>query len=104
MTRTASPISSSPRRRRARRPPIGDLFGALALEEVAARELADDLAALVQAGLISPATDGGELRFAAVDVQRGGVSTNTPHRAGRTRASAPARSDAACKTDEQGVG
>lgn len=72
MTRTASPLTSSTRRRR--RPRVaadGDLFGALAREEQAARQLAEDLAALIQAGgLIAPTDVRGELRFPVVEPDR----------------------------------
>lgn len=61
---------TTPGRRRRRRPraaPDSDVLDALAREEHAARQLADDLTALVQAGLVAPAGDGDELRFALVE-------------------------------------
>jgi len=66
MQTKTSPNTPTRRRRRARGAPDGDLLGALAHEETTARQLADDLAALVAAGLIAPSGDGDELRFALV--------------------------------------
>jgi hypothetical protein len=67
MTRTTSHPTSPTRRRRPRRGLAGDGLDALAREEDAARQLAADLSALVHAGLVAPASDGDELRFAAVE-------------------------------------
>lgn len=65
--KTATTRSAPRRRRRPRATPDGDVLDALAREEDAARHLADDLAALVQAGAIEPFAGSGELRFAACE-------------------------------------
>ncbi len=64
---SATTPSASPRRRRPRAQRSGDVLDALAHEEAAARELAADLAALIQAGAIEPFAGSGELRFAACE-------------------------------------
>lgn len=90
------------RRRGPRAEAPADFLDALRADQDAS-QLADDLAALVEAGLIAPTGEREELRFALVEARRS-VSKRTPHGAGCQRAHAPARSAAACKTDEQGVG
>ena len=74
MNRHADPLASPQRQRRRRRArPAGelDLFGAVpeqrsaaAMDDAAeARRLMDDLLALVDAGLVEPVADGGQLRY-----------------------------------------
>ncbi|HEX8105794.1 MAG TPA: hypothetical protein VF533_24475 [Solirubrobacteraceae bacterium] len=50
------------------------MLDALADAEHSARQLADDLAALVDAGLLQPTQDGGELRFALAEPANGEIS------------------------------
>ncbi|HEV3000038.1 MAG TPA: hypothetical protein VGW75_04790 [Solirubrobacteraceae bacterium] len=59
--------ASTRRRRRPRAAPATDVLGAVAREERVARQLADDLAALVHAGLVAPTGAGDELRFAVIE-------------------------------------
>jgi hypothetical protein len=72
MNRGLSPINGGPRRRRpARALPLyttlPDVRTAAAMDdEAAARQLIDDLLALVDAGLITPIDDDGEVRYAPV--------------------------------------
>ena len=73
MNRHLTPLNGTPRRRRAARPL--ELYATLPEErtaaamddEAAARQLIDDLIALVDAGLISPVEDDGVIRYAPVD-------------------------------------
>lgn len=67
MQTKTSTNASTRSRRRPRAAPATDVLGALALEERAARQLADDLAALVQAGLVPPIGQRDELRFVLVE-------------------------------------
>jgi hypothetical protein len=62
---------TSRRRRRPRAAPAQDVMSALDRDEQAARELAIDLAALVRAGLVAPAGQDDELRFAVVEPRDG---------------------------------
>lgn len=63
IAKTATDYPARRRRRpRAERP--ADFLGAVRADEDAARQLASDLAALVDASLISPDSGTGELRFA----------------------------------------
>lgn len=70
MPRTALTLPSPSRgRRRSGAGPAPGLLHALARDEVTARQLAHDLAALVRAGLVAPTGDGDghELCFAVVE-------------------------------------
>jgi hypothetical protein len=70
MNRDLTPLNGTPRRRRAARPL--ELYGTLpeqrtaaAMDDAAAaQQLVDDLIALVDAGLIVPIDDDGEIRYA----------------------------------------
>lgn len=78
MTAKTSSQRTPRRRRRARRAPDSDVLSALAAEQEAARQLAGDLVALLDAGLIEPIPAAGELRFAVADrsVQSDAASTS----------------------------
>jgi hypothetical protein len=73
MNRHLTPLNGTPRRGRAPRP--FDLYATLpddrtaaAMDDAAAaRQLIDDLVALIDAGLIVPVEDDGEIRYAPVD-------------------------------------
>ena len=68
-----TPLNGNGRRRRLGRPlalyttPPADLTAAAMDDQAAAEQLVDDLLALVDAGLIVPIDDGGEIRYAPVD-------------------------------------
>jgi hypothetical protein len=69
-----SRTTHTPTSRRSRWPravPAQDLLSALDRDEQAARELAINLAALVRAGLVDPAGQDDELRFAVVEPRDG---------------------------------
>jgi hypothetical protein len=66
MNRHLTPLNGTPRRRRAARPL--ELYATLPEERTAAaQQLIDDLVALVDAGLIAPVEDDGEIRYAPFD-------------------------------------
>lgn len=67
MTYKTADTTSPRRRRRPCTQQPDDLLDTLRPELDAARQLADDLTALVAAGLIAPVDDADELRFAASD-------------------------------------
>jgi hypothetical protein len=73
MNRHLAPINGSPRRRRPARPlplytAVPDVRTAAAMDdEAAAEELVADLLALVDAGLVTPVEDDGEVRYAPAD-------------------------------------
>ena len=73
MNRHLTPLNGTPRRRRAARPlelyaTLPDERTAAAMDDAAAaQQLIDDLVALVDAGLIAPVEDHGEIRYAPVD-------------------------------------
>lgn len=68
-TRLSAPRAAGKHRRRRARAgaPEQDVLGGLGGAEQSARQLADDLAALVKAGLLHPVQDGDELRFAVTE-------------------------------------
>lgn len=72
---TAAALASRARRRRRPRASASDqgVLDALGSAEQSACQLADDLAALVQAGLLSPVHSEGELRFAVAEPAEGGA-------------------------------
>jgi hypothetical protein len=73
MNRHLSHVNGSPRRRRPPRPlplyaTVPDARTAAAMDdEAAAEQLIADLMALVDAGLVAPVEDDGEIRYAPVD-------------------------------------
>jgi hypothetical protein len=73
MNRHLTPLNGTPRRRRAARPlelyaTLPEERTAAAMDDAAAaQQLIDDLVALVDAGLIAPVEDHGEIRYAPVD-------------------------------------
>jgi hypothetical protein len=73
MNRHLSPVNGSPRRRRAARPlplyaTLPDVRTAAAMDdEAAAEQLIADLLALVDAGLVTPVEEDGEVRYAPAD-------------------------------------
>ncbi|MEA2380428.1 MAG: hypothetical protein QOH72_399 [Solirubrobacteraceae bacterium] len=73
MNRHLTPLNGTPRRRRAARPlelyaTLPEERTAAAMDDAAAaRQLVDDLVALVDAGLIVPVDDDGVVRYAPVD-------------------------------------
>ena len=73
MNRHLSPVNGSPRRCRAARPlplytTLPDVRTAAAMDdEAAAEQLIADLLALVDAGLVTPVEEDGEVRYAPAD-------------------------------------
>ena len=73
MNRHLAPLNGNGHRRRLGRPlalyttPPDDRTAAAMADELAARELVDDLLALVDAGLIVAIDDGDEIRYAPAD-------------------------------------
>jgi hypothetical protein len=62
------PASSRAKRQRRARPVAPpQVFDGLEADARSARELLDDLAALVEAGLVAPVRDGAAVRYAAID-------------------------------------